>query len=280
MTRNDPKKFRATQTKHWERAVVESETSQLSAQLEEIAQTETIRNSIDLAVQRMRIPDGGKVLEAGCGTGTVFPALVAELGRGMVVGIDHSLSFLQQARVRANDGGFGDLVLLVQGDVQALPFPDAWFDAAHTERVLMHVADPSRVMQELRRVVKPGGWIVCVEPDLAGMRIDVNPTENGAAIVRAFCATLRSPDMGLRLHREMALAGLVERSVDTLTETQHELPEEVIDAWVDSAQIAVDRGWLSGEEAAETLDTLRAFGKRGVYMSYASMFVVAGRVPS
>jgi ubiquinone/menaquinone biosynthesis C-methylase UbiE len=46
-----------------------------------------------------------------------------------------------------------------------LEFADAAFDGCRTERVLQHVADPRTAVLEMIRVAKPGGWIVCCEPD-------------------------------------------------------------------------------------------------------------------
>jgi SAM-dependent methyltransferase len=56
-----------------------------------------------------------------------------------------------------------------QADAYHLPFDDAHFDAAHAEHVFEHLEDPDAVLREMRRVVKPGGWIVVGDRIFSGM---------------------------------------------------------------------------------------------------------------
>ena len=71
-----------------------------------------------------------------------------------------------------------------QGDAYALPYPDQSFDAAHCERVLLHLEDPSTVLREMRRVLRTGGRMVVAEPDWASLIINSPDHEMIGLLVR------------------------------------------------------------------------------------------------
>ena len=95
---------------------------------------------------------GARVLEPGVGTGRIAKPL---LGAGCeVVGIDLSASMLASLGRHAGSG-----LHLVQGDITRLPFSDHAFDAAICVHVL-HLVDSRTVLQQLQRLVRPGGAII------------------------------------------------------------------------------------------------------------------------
>ena len=173
-------------TTSWDRDGARDEHDLLADFLEDVAATETIQTALSRSVAAMRLRPGDRVLDVGCGTGVIFPEIARALGSsGRIIGIDHGAGFLADAKQRAVDGGFGNQVDLFEGDAHALPFQEGSFDAAHTERVLIHLHDPDRALAEMVRVTKPGGWISCVEPDLVGMRMDHAQPTLGAAVIVA-----------------------------------------------------------------------------------------------
>lgn len=89
---------------------------------------------------------GARVIDAGCGPGAYVPDTSARAGELTVLDIAHG-------RLEHID----DKVHRVCGDVQALPFLDASFDAAMAMHMLYHVPDIALGVAELRRVVRPGG---------------------------------------------------------------------------------------------------------------------------
>ncbi|MFA9480155.1 ArsR/SmtB family transcription factor [Phycisphaerales bacterium AB-hyl4] len=98
------------------------------------------------------------VADLGCGTGS----LSADLARfvGKVIGVDNSPAMLDAARQRT---AAVDNVELRQGDVEAVPIDDGTCDAAIQALVLTYVPEPIRVVQEMHRILKPGGVAVVVD---------------------------------------------------------------------------------------------------------------------
>jgi demethylmenaquinone methyltransferase/2-methoxy-6-polyprenyl-1,4-benzoquinol methylase len=98
---------------------------------------------------------GDRVLDACCGTGDLA---IAARGRGAdVVGLDFSEAMLERARAKAAD------VEWVAGDVLALPFEDASFDAVTVGFGVRNVDDLGAGLRELRRVLRPGGRLGILE---------------------------------------------------------------------------------------------------------------------
>jgi demethylmenaquinone methyltransferase/2-methoxy-6-polyprenyl-1,4-benzoquinol methylase len=98
---------------------------------------------------------GDRVLDAACGTGDLAIA-DRKAGAGKVTGLDFSEAMLARARKKAP-------LEWVQGDMLALPFADATFDAATVGFGLRNVADLELGLRELRRVLRPGGRLAILE---------------------------------------------------------------------------------------------------------------------
>jgi demethylmenaquinone methyltransferase/2-methoxy-6-polyprenyl-1,4-benzoquinol methylase len=103
---------------------------------------------------------GDRVLDAACGTGDLA---IADLkaGAATVVGLDFSEQML--ARARKKTALRKDVLEWVQGDMLALPFEDASFDAATVGFGVRNVADLPLALRELRRVLRPDGRLAILE---------------------------------------------------------------------------------------------------------------------
>lgn len=98
-----------------------------------------------------------RVLEIGTGSGSLLHTLRR---RGMdVVGVDISSERIVEAHAR-----FGDMSIR-QTEGVALPYPDASFDAVLSFDVIEHIPDPDAHLEEVRRVLKPGGWYLLQTPN-------------------------------------------------------------------------------------------------------------------
>lgn len=98
------------------------------------------------------IPDNVSVLDVGCNSGEFLKRLLAGRKNVTVKGIDISEDAVKIAREKGLD--------VIQGDAEALPFPDASFDYVVLMEVLVHVHDPRKMLAEIRRVLKPGGVLL------------------------------------------------------------------------------------------------------------------------
>ncbi len=108
------------------------------------------------------LPQGGAVLDAGCGTGSLAAALHRRDPTARIAGLDLSETYLEAARACVPGGDFR------QGDVQALPFADGAFDASLSLLVIAFVPDAAQALRELRRVTRPGGLVALAMWDFWG----------------------------------------------------------------------------------------------------------------
>jgi demethylmenaquinone methyltransferase/2-methoxy-6-polyprenyl-1,4-benzoquinol methylase len=114
------------------------------------------------AVEGSGVRPGDSVVDVAAGTGKLAAALADRVGPfGRVVAVDLSPAMVERGRAATRD--LVQLEFLV-GDAAALELEDARFDAATIAFGLRVMADRSAVLAELRRVVRPGGRVVCLEP--------------------------------------------------------------------------------------------------------------------
>ena len=263
----------------WDRRPAPGERVRLTEWLEQQAADSVMRQVALRSLALLDLRPGMRVLEVGCGTGVFLPLLAGAVAPdGRVTGIDHSAAFLEEARQRVVTTGFASPVTLQEADAYHLPFADASFDAAHVEHVLEHLEDPDVVLREMRRVVRPDGWIVAGEPYLLGNEFD-HPDPEGLHLVLAHgFRRFRSPRIGLELNRRMAQAGLVDRKVEVFTRVAMELDPENAKVFADIAAEAVTEGLLTRDRADALVQQFHVASQGGYFTSYSPFFLVAGRV--
>ncbi len=104
-----------------------------------------------------------RVLDVACGTGLVTAALVERWGC-RVVGLDQSEAMLERARSKAAaNPRLAARATFVEGEAERLPFADEEFDHLTFTYLLRYVDQPGATLQELARVVKPGGTVASLE---------------------------------------------------------------------------------------------------------------------
>lgn len=123
---------------------------------------------ITIDFKNLRLPEGSRILDIGCGSGR-HTAAAYGLDHAFVVGADPDQSDLTQARDRLNfhhhvgAHGNGSWHLL-SADATDLPFRDNYFDLVICSEVLEHIPDHRQAIREVVRVVRPGGQLAVSVP--------------------------------------------------------------------------------------------------------------------
>jgi SAM-dependent methyltransferase len=111
-----------------------------------------------------RYPAGSKLLECGCGSGAQTIHLAASSPEAEIISVDISEEHLERARARIEAAEYGNVEFQI-ADVFDLPFAEESFDHIFVCYLLEHVPGPERALENLRRVLKPGGSITVIEGD-------------------------------------------------------------------------------------------------------------------
>lgn len=155
---------------------------------------------------------GMRVLDVGCGPGTITLDLAELVTPGEVVGVENVEEPLRAAREAAEERGDRGTKFQI-GDALALPFEDDSFDVVHAHQVLQHLTDPVRGLREMARVCRPGGWVAAREADYAAMtwHPQMRELEEWRAVYRAVArANGAEPDAARRLRGWASAAGLTD----------------------------------------------------------------------
>jgi ubiquinone/menaquinone biosynthesis C-methylase UbiE len=123
---------------------------------------------------------GMRLLDCGCGPGTITLDLARQVAPGTVIGIDRSDAQFGPARAQAAQERLA--VTFEAGEIDRLRFADALFDAAFAHALFEHLPDPPRATAEIRRVLVPGGCFGLRSPDWGGFLLYPFPREVEHAI--------------------------------------------------------------------------------------------------
>jgi ubiquinone/menaquinone biosynthesis C-methylase UbiE len=111
---------------------------------------------------------GWSMLDLGCGYGYLGWTYAPYMSPGgRVVCVDREAPLLDEARLQAEEKADGCAFDFTCGDAYAVPLADESVDVAFCQTLLMHLKEPERCLAEMVRVVRPGGVVVCNEPDNA-----------------------------------------------------------------------------------------------------------------
>jgi SAM-dependent methyltransferase len=211
-----------------------------------------------------------KILDIGCGPGTITADLAALVPDGHVTGVDHAPGILDQARATAAERGLTNVDFAV-ADVHALEYPDDTFCVVHAHQVLQHVGDPVQALREMVRVAKPGGFIAVRDSDYAAMTW--YPASQGmddwADLYRRVArANGGEPDAGRRLKSWALRAGLTDiaATAGTWTFATEEERAWWSGLWADRtlasayAERATEGGHATAEQLRAVSDAWREWG--------------------
>ena len=155
---------------------------------------------------------GLRVLDFGCGPGTLSVGLARAVEPGELHGIDMEASQIELASAAAQGGGHANATFHV-GDVTDLPFDDDSFDVAHCHTVLMHVPETQATLAEVMRVLRPGGIIASREMMVSSSFLHPRDEDTDAAwttFARLLAGNGGHPEMGLELKAKLSEAGFAD----------------------------------------------------------------------
>lgn len=121
---------------------------------------------LDLMAQRWQLSTHRTLLDVGCGRCHWSRLLVQRMAPAAhVVAMDYDPKWAAgDTRIQEAFAAHGATLEFQQGDAHHLPFADDSFDVVTCQTVLMHLANPVAALKEMRRVVRPGGIVICAEP--------------------------------------------------------------------------------------------------------------------
>ncbi|MFG2312312.1 class I SAM-dependent methyltransferase [Streptomyces sp. NPDC048566] len=202
-----------------------------------------------------------RILDIGCGPGTITADLAERVPDGHVTGVDRAPGVLERAREEIAGRGLRNVDLAV-ADVHALDFPDDTFCVVHAHQVLQHVGDPVQALREMLRVTRPGGFVAVRDADYAAMTW--YPAEPGLdewleLYRRVARANGGEPDAGRRLKAWALAAGIREVTATSSTWTYATEEERAwwSGLWADRT-VASSYAGLAVEGGHATADGLRA----------------------
>jgi len=138
------------------RAGKESEIARLELQ------AQTFQKSVEKQISLLKIRQGTKVLDAGCGTGSFARTVAKIVSPEIVMAIDIDQVFIEDARTRSKAEGIANIDFRV-GDIYNLDFDSHTFDMTYCKFVLPHLRDPRKGLSELARVTKVGGQVATMD---------------------------------------------------------------------------------------------------------------------
>ena len=112
-------------------------------------------------VRELIPPTAANVLDLGCGPGDVMIRLARACPSLKITAVDGSPAMIQLVQSAIEESGLSMTITALQGYVPGLPLPVGHFDAVLSKDFLHHLPDPMALWHEVRRLIRPGGFI-CV----------------------------------------------------------------------------------------------------------------------
>jgi SAM-dependent methyltransferase len=110
---------------------------------------------------------GMRLLDVGCGPGTITLDLSERVSPGETIGVDRDPGIVAEAQSLLDSRQISGVEFRT-ADAYALEFDDASFDVVHAHQLLQHLTDPVAALREMRRVLRPGGVLAVRDGDYGG----------------------------------------------------------------------------------------------------------------
>ncbi len=229
----------------------------------------------------MDVDSASTVLDMGCGTGVAARTIARRANfTGRVTGIDLSPYLVEAAKRLADEEGLGGRVEFLSGDTRALDIPDGRFDGVVAHTLVSHVQEVLTVLEEVGRVVKPGGLIAIFDGDYASMTFALDdPLQSKKYDEALINAVVTSPRVMRQMPRLIQQAGL--EMVRTFSYIMAEVGEG--DFWlsaIDSFEkLAPKSGAMTEAKATSWANALHKASDEGVFFGASNYYTYIARRP-
>jgi SAM-dependent methyltransferase len=225
----------------------------------------------------LRLRPDERILDVGCGCGDDLRRLATLVTpNGCALGIDSSQSMIDEARQR--NAGCELPLQFELGDAGHLRWYSDHFDACRADRVFQHLPDPERALNEMIRVLKPGGRVLVVDRDWGMVAVDASDVETTRVVLNRACAGIRNGWIGRGLCGLFKKAGVINAEVQTKSISINSFA--VADTLLDLRVVvdhAIAENLVSQDVAAKWLNDLLERDAASKSFSTVTLYIACGR---
>jgi SAM-dependent methyltransferase len=225
----------------------------------------------------LRLRPGDRILDVGCGCGDDLRELAALVTpHGCAVGIDSSQSMIDEARQR--NAGCELALRFERGDAAQLRWHADYFDACRADRVFQHLPDPQRALNEMLRVLKPGGRVLIVDRDWGMVAVQASDVETTRVVLNRACAGIRNGWMGRGLGGLFKKAGVIDAEVQakSISINRFAVADTLLDLRV-VLEHAIAEALVSQDVAAKWLNDLLDRDAASQFVATVTLYIACGR---
>jgi ubiquinone/menaquinone biosynthesis C-methylase UbiE len=251
------------------------DTDNFVARLDVMQALDSFRIYKQETFELMGLQPGMRIADVGCGTGDDLSKLALQVSPGgSAVGFDLSEAMLVEARRRHADV---PSLTFLKAPATALGAATGTFDAIRADRVLIHVAGPEKVLQEMVRVTRSGGRVVVSEPDMPGCWLASSDYAFTGRIMQSIAESCVNPYLARDLYAMFRDAGLSDITfrMRSVTAFDPQSVNKVLDfksviAGMHARQI------FSDEDVVRWVAEFEERGRTGRFVAGLPVMIVAG----
>lgn len=251
------------------------------------AQAEAIWPQECLLFGRYRLQGAIRILDLGCGTGEATARMAERYPEAHLLGLDLLAHHLETARHR--NAAFGERIAFREGNALAIDEADDTFDLAVCRHMLQVVPDPEKVIDEMLRVTRPGGWIHLLVEDYAMIQHYPGRDDSDRFWLDGPITFGESVGTDLRVGRKVVPwlleRGVQDLAIDYVVVDTVRVPRATIivmmEAWKEGfAEVIAEQSTLSLDSVLSHFDDILACLRNPEGYFVWQVPIVSGRVPA